>query len=288
MEKRKGLSKRQRRVSAELRALRIERGVTCLEVADALGCSESKISRMETGVRGLYPDEVSAILGFLRAPADKRKELLDLLRRGEERNWHEVSGAMSPMWAELIRFEQDAVAIRNYEPLMIPGLAQTSDYTRALMWRLNPGLSEADVEKRVSLRRSRQRILGRHGAPDVRLIVEETTLRRTVGDTSIIRAQLEHLLALNRRSTVTVRVVPFSVGAHPGHEGPVMLLDYLAEPTFAYAETRALNSFLEDGSPVDRIKSAWRQICSAALSVEDSARLIASVLGDLTTAEERA
>ncbi|GAA4550964.1 helix-turn-helix domain-containing protein [Amycolatopsis samaneae] len=275
-------------MSAELRALRNDRGVTCLDVADALGCSESKISRVETGARGLYPDEVSAILGFLRVPADKRKELLRLLREGEERNWHEVSEAMSPMWEELSRAEQGVAAIRNYEPLLIPGLAQTSDYTRALMRRLNPDLSEADVEKRVSLRRRRQRILGRLGAPDVRLIVEETALRRAVSGADVMRAQLEHLLALNRRSNVVVRVVPFSVGAHAGHEGPVMLLDYVAEPTFAYAEIRALNSFIEDSAPVERIKSSWRQISAVALSVEDSARRIASVIGDLTGHEERA
>lgn len=76
----KGASVRQRRVSAELRALRSERGLTCQDVADALDCSVSKISRMETGVRGLYVDEVAAILGFLRASAKLRKELLDLVR----------------------------------------------------------------------------------------------------------------------------------------------------------------------------------------------------------------
>src|SRR5947207_2250544 len=94
MGKHRGASVRQRRVSAELRTLRIDRGLTCLDVAKALGCSESKISRMETGNRGLYPDDIAAILGFLRAPADMRHELLTLVREGQERNWHEVHGKL--------------------------------------------------------------------------------------------------------------------------------------------------------------------------------------------------
>ena len=69
MARRKGVSVRQRRVSRELRSLREERGLSCKDVALALGCSESKVSRMETGERGLYADDVAAILGFLRSPA---------------------------------------------------------------------------------------------------------------------------------------------------------------------------------------------------------------------------
>lgn len=108
-----GASVRQRRVSAELRALREERKLTCQQVADALDCSVSKISRMETGVRGLYPDDVAAILGFLRAPAKLREELMQLVRDGEKPNWIQIGSGLPKLWKDLIRIENDAVAIYN-------------------------------------------------------------------------------------------------------------------------------------------------------------------------------
>lgn len=86
MGRRKGISIRQRTVSVRLRKLRKEQGLSCADVAHALDCSETKISRMETGERGLYADDVAAVLGFLRAPSDTRQELLDLVRDGQERN----------------------------------------------------------------------------------------------------------------------------------------------------------------------------------------------------------
>ena len=87
-------SVRQRRVSAELRALRVERGLTCTDVARAIDCSVSKISRVETGHRGLVPDEVAAILGYLRASSSKRAELMRLVREGQRRNWVLVTGEL--------------------------------------------------------------------------------------------------------------------------------------------------------------------------------------------------
>src|SRR5262245_41188592 len=146
MVKRKGVSVRQRRVSRELRALREERGVTCKELADALDCSESKISRMETGDRGLYVDDVAAVLGFLRAPGKLRQELLDLVRSGEARNWHEIHGKLPSNWKDLVQLESEATAILNYQALIIPGLAQTADYTRALIHGHFESLPEPEMD----------------------------------------------------------------------------------------------------------------------------------------------
>jgi transcriptional regulator with XRE-family HTH domain len=287
MSRRKGISIRQRRVSGELRTLREKRSLSCKDVAAALDCSESKISRMETGERGLYADDVAAILGFLRAPADLRHELLALVRDGEERNWHEIHGKLPTNWKDLIRFENDATAIYNYEPVLIPGLAQTPDYSRAIIHRTEPSLSEIEVETLVAARMTRQIILSRRQAPNVQLIVDETVLQRPVGAPGMLRAQLRHLLTLGERPKVTVQVVPFAIGAHPGLAGPLVLLEFANEPTLAYAETRAASSFLEEDEHICGVKVAWRGIRAVALSPEDSARLITSAIGKLTPHEER-
>jgi transcriptional regulator with XRE-family HTH domain len=133
MARRKGISVRQRRVSGELRALREARALSCNDVAKALGWSESKISRMETGERGLYADDVAAIMGFLQVPAKLRQELLDLVRTSEERNWHEIHGKLPTNWKDLIKFESEASALYQYEPMVVPGLIQTPEYSRTLI-----------------------------------------------------------------------------------------------------------------------------------------------------------
>lgn len=288
MGRRQGVSVRQRRVSAELRALREKRGLSCREVAAALGCSESKISRMETGERGLYVDDVAAILGALHVPAGYRNELLALVRDGEDRNWHEIHGKLPTNWKELIRFENSAAAIRNYEPLLIPGLAQIPDYARAILHGTNRKLADTDVDSLVAARMTRQVILSRRNAPSVHLLLDEMVLRRPVCERVIMRAQLQQLLNLGQRPNVTVQLVPFTAPVNPGLDGSFVILDFPTEPTVAYMETRATSSFLEEEEHIDGARVAWRDIHAVALSPADSARLIADIVGELTPSEEHA
>jgi transcriptional regulator with XRE-family HTH domain len=287
MSRRKGISIRQRRVSGELRTLREKRGLSCRDVAVAMDCSESKVSRMETGERGLYADDVAAILGFLRAPADLRHELSALVRDGEERNWHEIHGKLPTNWKDLIKFENDAIVIYNYESLVIPGLAQTPDYSRAIIHGANEKLTEGEVETLVAARMTRQVIFSRRRAPTVHLMIDETVLHRPVCEPSIQRAQLRQLLDLGGRSNVTLQVVPFKAGAHPGLAGPFVVLEFTSEPTLVYLESRGTGSFLEETDDVANVKIGWYGIHAVALSPEDSARLIAGAIDKLPAHEER-
>jgi transcriptional regulator with XRE-family HTH domain len=287
MAKNKRVSVRQRRVSAELRTLRIAAGLTCLDVAKALDCSESKISRMETGDRGLYADDVSAILGLLRVPGAKRTELLALVREGEERNWHEIHGKLPTNWKDLIRFESEATSIQNYEPMLFPGLAQVADYSRAIIRGTSPKLTDTEVDALVATRMTRQIIFSRRPAPRIHLIIDETVLTRPVCSREVMRAQLHHLLGLNQRSNVTIQVVPFSTPANPGLEGPFILLEFESAPAVAYMDSRGTSSFLEEDEHIERVRVAWRGILAVALSPEESMRLVANAIGELTVPEEQ-
>ncbi|MGW4483698.1 helix-turn-helix domain-containing protein [Amycolatopsis sp. NPDC004368] len=284
--KNKGVSVRQRRVSGELRRLRLLRKMTCKQVAEGVDFSESKISRMETGDRGLYPDDVAAILGFLQAPADLRQELMALVRGGEERNWHEVTGKLPSSWKDLIRFEEHATSIKNYESLVMPGIAQVPEYARAMIQGSNPLLTEREVEGLVSARMTRQLILTRPNAPAVHLMLDEMILHRRIGDAETMHSQLRRLLQMSRRSNVTIEIVPFEAGAHPGLRGPFVLLEFDNEPTLAHVESRGTSSFLEEDDYIDSVKTAWRRLRSVALSSDASARMIADMLGETTQAEE--
>ncbi|QRP45225.1 helix-turn-helix transcriptional regulator [Amycolatopsis sp. FDAARGOS 1241] len=286
MSKQKGTSVRQRRVSAELRALRVKRQLTCRDVALGVDFSESKISRMETGDRGLYADDVAAILGFLRAPSGLRQELMALVREGEERNWHEIHGKLPPNWKDLIRIEDEATAIKNFEPLLIPGLAQVPEYSRALLHAVKPELTESELETLISAQLSRQLVLSRHNAPTVHLIIEEMVLRRVVGNPDVMRAQLRNLQTMTNRSNVTIQIIPFAAGGHIGLTGPFVLLDFADNPTLAYVESYGTSSFIEEESGVARAKVAWSSLRAIALSREESARQLAKLIGELHPPEE--
>jgi len=275
----KGASVRQRRVSAELRALRQDKKLTCQEVADALDWSVSKVSRMETGVRGLFPDDVAAMLGYLKAPSKLREELLKLVREGEKPNWIQVGSGLPKMWKNLIRIENEASAIYNFEPLVVPGLLQTADYARAVIGAGNKEYAEGAVDQLVRTRMGRQALLSRHDGPTLAVIVDEMVLRRPIGDGGVMYGQLHHLVNMANRPRVQIRVVPFATGANAGLEGPLMIMEFGDQPTLAYLETRGATGFLEEPPEISRVRVAWRELSSTALPPEDSVRLIAELAG---------
>lgn len=275
-------SVRQRRVSAELRALRQAKGLTCQQVADALDWSVSKVSRMETGVRGLFPDDVAAMLGYLEAPSKLRDELLALVRDGEKPNWIQVGSGLPKHWKNLIRIENDAKVIYNYEPLGVPGLLQTGDYARAVIGASNLDLAEGAVDQLVRTRMGRQAILSRPDPPMLTVMMDEMVLRRPVGGPGCMYGQLQHLLNMASRPRVEIRVVPFAVGANAGMEGPMMIMEFDAQPMLVHVEIRSASGFLEEPAELRRAKVAWRSLLSMAMSPEDSVRLIAEVAGELT------
>lgn len=286
MARRKGVSVRQRRVSTELRTWRVRRSLSCKEVARVLGWSESKVSRMETGERGLYPDDVASILGFLCVPAEIRQDLLDLVRTGDERNWHEIGRAIpiSRLLRDLIRFENEAISIHNFEPLVIPGLVQTAEYTRTLMRRASFTRPDHEIEGMVSVRMNRQRILDKANPPRLNLIIEEMVLRRTMDEPAMMAAQLHHLLAAGARHHISIRVLPFDAEAALAAQGTLIMVECPDQPTLCYEESRSTSTFLEDEEFIGRARLAWKRLFAAALSAEDSERLIADVAGKLRSA----
>ncbi|TCP56832.1 transcriptional regulator with XRE-family HTH domain [Tamaricihabitans halophyticus] len=273
---------RQRRVSAELRRLREARGMSCEEVAHALGCSVSKISRMETGVRGLNVDDVATILGVLHVPAKLREELLGLVRNSAERNVVQIHGKLPEPLKDLIRAENEAAALYNYESLLVPGLLQTGDYARTVIRAGDPTLPELEVDELVTNRMARQALLSRTRGPTLTVIIDEMVLRRPIGAPGVQAGQLQHLLAMSQRPKVELRVVPFATRQHPGLGGPLMILDFDDQPTLVSFDARSISGLLEEEPVIKRARLTWRGLLAVALSAEDSARLIAEIAGELT------
>jgi transcriptional regulator with XRE-family HTH domain len=269
---------RQRRVSTELRELRKKAGLTCADVARALGTSIAKVSRMETGARGLYVDDVAAMLGLYHVPARRREEILDLVRNGGEPNWWQLKPTDLPTeWRDLIALENDAVTITNFEPLLIPGLLQTEEYAAALISGANHALSEPEVRALVAARMARKALLSKRNAPKLHAIIDEIVLRRPIGEPGVMDRQRQHLLTSAQRPNISLQVLPFEAGATPGLEGPIVILDLADGRSVIHLETRRAGTFLSEEPHIRATKLAIRELHALALAPEESLQLIAGI-----------
>jgi len=270
---------RSRQVAGELRRLRKKAGLTTGEVGSRLGLSQAKVSRVETGTSGLQIDDVTAMLGLYHVPAKRRDEILALLRQAAEPGWVQVHGRTLPeQWQALIEWEDKATSLLHYQPAMIPGIVQTADYARAIIkGTADRDLPESEVDTKVRARLGRQGILSRPLPPTLHLLLYEPALQAAIGGTGVLATQLRHLLEMARRPSVTIQVVPLVAGAHPGLEGPFVLLDFPSDPPLVHLENRVLSIFLEEEPHIGSYKLAWQRILTKALSPERSAKLIADV-----------
>jgi hypothetical protein len=114
--------------------------------------------------------------------------------------------------------------------------------------------------------------------------VDEAALRRPVGGPEVMREQLRELL--RPRPNVTIRVVPFQAGVHPGLEGGFVLLDFPQDtsfPTEVYAESMAGDLYPESADQIARISLAYERIGQVALSPGGSATLIRQIIEELSS-----
>jgi transcriptional regulator with XRE-family HTH domain len=274
-------SVRSRQVAAELRTLREQAGLSGAEVAKRLGMSPSKISRIETGNSGLQIEDVAALLGLYQVPASTRDELLDRVRRSEERGWWTRQPGLPQLWRSLIDFEAKATRVQNYEALFVPGLLQTAEYARAIIQGVEPTISEAELDNLVAARMARQAVLTRASAPQFFAVVDEGALRRPVGEPGVMHRQLQHLLGTAEQPHVTLRVVPLAAGAHAGLRGPFVLLEFAEEPALVFIENHSTGLFLEEEADLAAYRLALGTILHAALVPAATTELITQITTDI-------
>ena len=275
-------SVRSRTVAAELRRLRERRGLSCAEVARTLGVSASKISRIETGNSGMQVEDVAALLGFYQVPDPKREELLNLLRRGNQKGWWERQAGLPHLWRTLIDFENKATRIQNYEYAIVPGLLQTAEYSAAMIRATEPTLSDGELDNLVASRMARQTLLTRVSAPRFLAVVHEMALRMPAGGPGVMKRQGQHLLTMAERPNVELRIVPMGAGAHVGLRGPFVMLEFLEEPTLVFVENQNTGLFLEDDVDILAYRVAFTNILGVTLASDATADLIMSITGDST------
>jgi transcriptional regulator with XRE-family HTH domain len=272
---------RRRRLALELRRLREAARLTCEEVAEHLECSTSKVSRIETGRVSVSPRDVRDMLDLYGVSAQQGASLVQLARDSRQKGWwHAYSDTIQPQFATYIGLESAASEIRIYEVTLIPGLLQTEEYARTVIAAGTVGGDHEGTERNVALLMARQPLLTGDDPPRLWAVLDEAALRRTVGGAGLMRLQLDHLLDLARLPNVAIQVIPFGAGAHPAMGRPFVSLAFpeRADPDVVYLEDLTSALYVEDVDEVDRYNMFFNHLRATALSFEDSAARIMSVI----------
>jgi transcriptional regulator with XRE-family HTH domain len=269
-------TRRRPRLGAELRRLREEAGLTIDRVAEALECSPSKVSRIETGQVSATPRDVRDILALYRVAEAEREAMVQIAREARQRGWWQKFVDVPDGVPAYVGLETAATSIDVYMSLIVPALLQTADYARAVIGAVRPELPAPEIDRRVELRLRRQELLDRERPPALRVLLDDTVLRRPVGGPAVMAAQRRRLLEDAARPSVTVQVLPVETGAHAGMDGPFTIFGF---PAAAERDVVALDSaadalYLENPDDLRRYRRVFELLLPAALSPEASATLI--------------
>ncbi|GAA1924382.1 helix-turn-helix transcriptional regulator [Streptomyces sodiiphilus] len=265
-----------------LRRRREEVGLTLEEVARHLECHKATISRLELGRSGLRARDLRQLLELYGVTDEERVEsYVEMSRQGRKSGWWERhASGLRPAYTDFIALEAEAVGMRSYQPLLIPGLLQTPAYARCIIAAHPAVVSEEELERRVEVRLGRQALLAGGGSLTFRAVIGEAALRSGVGGESVMRAQVEHLLEVADRPNVDVQVLPLGVGEHPGGSGPFVIFTFpLPEESHVVCEEGLLTSvYLDSVDEVRAYASAFDALCAAALSPRVSCDMLAELV----------
>lgn len=275
---------RLRRLAAELRRLRAAAGLSREAVSERTGINGVTLYRIETARTRPQGRTLAALLKLYGVKAAQRDYLTTLCRDAATQGWLRPHHSdLLEIYTAYISFEDEAFSVTNYESLFIPGLLQTEEYATSVVQGVLPMATASQVADRVTARLERQQVLTRPDALNLWTIVDEAALRRMVGGAAVMRRQLAALLEATDAPNVTLQVIPFGVGAHPGMPGSFVLMEF-ADPMdtdLIYIDSMAGDSLLESDADVRRYTAIFDILRAVALSPGDSATLIAEISRDM-------
>ena len=272
---------RRRLLGAALRRFREQAGFTLEDAARILECDRSKISRIETGQRGIRPKELRELLVEYGVDESRRDALVAIARQARQSGWWQsYSHVLSDAYQDFISLEASASTIWIYEAQLVPGLLQTEDYARAIASASLVGESQEEREQFVEARLTRQQVLTRDKPLQFWAVLSEGALRQLVGGPGVMRAQLAHLIEMGHtRPNLNIQVLPFSAGAHAATSGPFAIMRYPEAPDLGvvYLEGQTGGIYLESTDEVARYTLVSEHLRASALSAVATVRLIEEV-----------
>jgi transcriptional regulator with XRE-family HTH domain len=269
------------RLGGQLRRLREAAGLTPDQAGFEIRGSRSKISRLENGRVRLKNRDVTDLLTLYGVTDEVvRSKFLALVMQSNGPDWWKEYGDILPGWFEtFLGLEAAAATIRSLEVQFVNGLFQTADYARAVTRLGRKVAPDEEIERWVSLRLKRQELLSRPDPPNIWSVLDESVLRRPVGDAAMMRAQFRHLIQVAELPHVTLQVIPFVRGAHAGESGSFTVLRFEEPdlPDVVYLEQLTNAVYVEQRSDVERYLEVVDEISSQALTPDETTQLIEQV-----------
>ncbi|MEU8262206.1 helix-turn-helix transcriptional regulator [Micromonospora sp. NPDC048999] len=273
-------------LGAQLRRLREGAGVSRETAGWEIRSSESKISRMELGRVGFKERDVADLLTLYGVTAvQERGTLLKLARDANSPGWWHRYGDVLPTWFQsYLGLEAAAALIRTYEVQFVPGLLQTPEYARAVILLGHRGAAAGEVDRRVSLRMERQRVLRRSDPPQLWAVLDEAVLRRPIGGVEVMRDQLDALIEATAAPHVRLQIVPFDAGGHAAASGAFSILRFGDEdlPDIVYIEQLTSAIYLDKRDDLDYYALAMARLCVEAAPPERTRELLTRIRDELT------
>ncbi|MFI8521402.1 helix-turn-helix domain-containing protein [Streptomyces sp. NPDC085481] len=270
---------RRRRLGQELRRLREAKNMTAEQVAERLLVSQSKISRLENGRRSISQRDVRDLCGVYEVEDERVVDsLMQMAKDSRQQGWWHAFGDIP--YSVYIGLETDAESLRVYEPQIIPGLLQTHAYAEAVINGALPESAPADIDKRVTVRTRRQdRIKDEERPLRLWAVIDEGALRRVVGGKQLMVEQLEHLIEQSHLPHVTVQVLPFEMGAHPGISGHYAILEFpdTSDSSVVYIEGVTSDLYLEKAQDVAKYSVMYEHLRAQALNAEQTREFVTRI-----------
>jgi transcriptional regulator with XRE-family HTH domain len=250
-------------------------------LAERLGVALSQASRLDTGARGFHPKDVRLLASWYQLDAATEQSLLALAEESRKRAWWQQVD-LKPAYRTLIGMEQVATSIDEYCGSAIPGLLQTRDFATAALRSGSLDVTPEQIGLAVDVRLRRQQILTRDLPPPLRVVIDEAALARVTGGSDVMRSQLEHLLEASTRPHITVQVIGFEYGIHPGGESQFILLAMPGDlPDIVYNDGLLGPSDSSAAAEVQKSRRLWQTISAIALAPPASTERIVRYLRQL-------
>jgi len=244
--------------------------------------SPSKMNRIEKARSGIDVNDLRELLPIYGiTDSEQAEDLLALARAaGQGLWWQRYSDVAPPSLLELIDYESMASAVNQFEPLFVPGVLQTAEYAREVLRVFHDETSAAAL---AELRTSRWNLLASENAPRFSFVLDESVIRRPVGNPSITSRQLRHLISVAELPDVALQVVPFTAGLHPGMKGPFEIVGFDDTPDESTVFLEGPRDDFISHAPEEARDhlEAFRRVAQTALGPSDSAGLLRAAAAEM-------
>lgn len=271
-------------LGGQLRRLRESAEISRKDAGYAIRASESKISRMELGRVSFKERDVADLLTLYGvADEHERAMFLELVRQSGQPGWWNRYSDLIPSWfQDYVGLEEATSRIQTFEIQFVPGLLQTDAYARAITTHGLAGATRNEVERRVALRKQRQKILTQPKAPQLWALIDESVLYRPIGGLEVLRSQLEHLFEITKAPNVSLQIVPLKFSGYTA-EGAFTVMRFAEPelPDIVYVEHLGGGLYLDKAEEVEPYRQVVHRLTVNAETPEQSRQLLRKRIAEL-------